>query len=324
MTVGIIANPVSGKDIRRLVAQGSVFDNNEKVNILRRVLKAIDALGGRRAVIMPDPSNLGRRALDGLRLDRLEASVLDLPCYGDARDSTVAARQMAELGVGCIVTLGGDGTNRAVARGCGDVPLLPISTGTNNVFPRMVEGTVAGLAAEVVASRLVEVDRVTVRARRLEVRVDGQPVDLALVDVAASQDVFVGSRALWEPGKLREVVVAFAPPGSVGLASVGACLAADLDGRALYIRFGPGGRRVLAPLAPGLVVPLEVQRYRLVGPLDEVQFEAGSYTLALDGEREIEVAAHQSVAVRLCPDGPRVVDVPACLAEARRLGVFDR
>lgn len=29
-TVGIISNPASGKDIRRLVAHGSVFDNNKK------------------------------------------------------------------------------------------------------------------------------------------------------------------------------------------------------------------------------------------------------------------------------------------------------
>ena len=36
--VGIIANPASGKDIRRLVAHGSTFDNNEKINIVRRVL----------------------------------------------------------------------------------------------------------------------------------------------------------------------------------------------------------------------------------------------------------------------------------------------
>jgi predicted polyphosphate/ATP-dependent NAD kinase len=34
--VGIIANPASGKDIRRLVAYGSVFDNNEKVNIVKK------------------------------------------------------------------------------------------------------------------------------------------------------------------------------------------------------------------------------------------------------------------------------------------------
>ena len=43
---------------------------------------------------------------------------------------------MKELNVSCIVTLGGDGTNRVVAKGCGSVPILPISTGTNNVFPK--------------------------------------------------------------------------------------------------------------------------------------------------------------------------------------------
>jgi pyruvate/2-oxoglutarate/acetoin dehydrogenase E1 component len=44
-TVGIIANPASGKDIRRLTAHGSVFDNNEKVNIVRRVLLGLEAAG---------------------------------------------------------------------------------------------------------------------------------------------------------------------------------------------------------------------------------------------------------------------------------------
>ncbi|MHB9090146.1 MAG: ATP-NAD kinase, partial [Chloroflexota bacterium] len=44
-TVGIIANPASGRDIRRLVAHGSVFSNNEKVNIVRRILLGLDAAG---------------------------------------------------------------------------------------------------------------------------------------------------------------------------------------------------------------------------------------------------------------------------------------
>ena len=43
-SIGIIANPASGKDIRRLVAYGSVFDNFEKTNIVKRILKALDAL----------------------------------------------------------------------------------------------------------------------------------------------------------------------------------------------------------------------------------------------------------------------------------------
>jgi len=42
--VGIIANPASGKDIRRLVALGTVFDNQEKLNIDRRILLGLDAL----------------------------------------------------------------------------------------------------------------------------------------------------------------------------------------------------------------------------------------------------------------------------------------
>ena len=36
--VGIIANPAASKDIRRLVAQGRVVPDWEKVNILKRVL----------------------------------------------------------------------------------------------------------------------------------------------------------------------------------------------------------------------------------------------------------------------------------------------
>ena len=36
--VGIVANPASGKDIRRLVARASVFDNQEKQAIVQRAL----------------------------------------------------------------------------------------------------------------------------------------------------------------------------------------------------------------------------------------------------------------------------------------------
>ena len=42
-SVGIIANPAAGKDIRRLVAHASTFDNLEKVSIVRRVLLGLAA-----------------------------------------------------------------------------------------------------------------------------------------------------------------------------------------------------------------------------------------------------------------------------------------
>ncbi len=322
--VGIIANPASGKDIRRLVAQASVFDNNEKVNIIRRTLRALDALGVRRVLIMPDTARLGLRALDGLRLS-LDVRIIEMPVYGDARDSTRAARSMADAGVACIITLGGDGTNRAAARGSGDVPLIPISTGTNNVFSVMVEGTVAGLAAGVIATGLVPADAVSYRTKRLELYVDGELVDVALVDVATSRDLFVGSRALWDPGRLREVVLAQARPGTVGLAAVGGCLTtlSPRNAHGLYLRLGAGGRRVLAPVAPGLVVPVGIMEHRLVEAGEEVRLDPGNCTIALDGEREVEVGLHQAVTVRLTTAGPRVVDIEAALAEAARRGAFD-
>ena len=56
--VGIIANPSASKDIRRLVAQGRVVPDWEKVNILRRVLLGLQAVGIGRVVAMPDSSHL--------------------------------------------------------------------------------------------------------------------------------------------------------------------------------------------------------------------------------------------------------------------------
>ncbi|MFN8521743.1 MAG: NAD(+)/NADH kinase [Chloroflexota bacterium] len=324
MTIGIIANPASGKDIRRLVAQGSVFDTSEKTNILRRVLRAIDALGGGPILIMPDTDAMGARALDGLRLSQ-DVSVLDMPVTGTPSDSTEAARRMVERGAACLITLGGDGTNRVVAAGCGEVPILPISTGTNNVFSRMVEGTVAGLAAAVVASGAVEPALVTRREKRLDVSLDGRVLDTALIDVATTRDLFVASRALWDPGKLVEAVLTRAQADAVGLASVGGCVhaVAACEPGGLYLRFGPGGRRVLATLAPGLVVPISVQCWQKIANEEPVRLEPGDFTVALDGERELEVSRAQHVTVQIRPDGPRVVDVDAALRAGVRLGMFE-
>jgi Uncharacterized conserved protein len=80
VTVGIIANPASGKDIRRLVAHGSVFDNEEKVSIVRRVLLGLEAVGVQRVWIMPDRFGIGLKALDNLPLT-IEATLLDMPAW---------------------------------------------------------------------------------------------------------------------------------------------------------------------------------------------------------------------------------------------------
>jgi predicted polyphosphate/ATP-dependent NAD kinase len=188
--VGIVANPASGKDIRRLVAHGSVFDNNEKSNILQRILLALDALGVEQVSIMPDYYGLGEQALNGLKLS-LQASILEMPTLGTEDDSTEAGKRFQAIGAGSIIVLGGDGTNRVVAKGCGSIPLISISTGTNNVFSSMLEGTVAGLAAGLIAKRLVDLEQVTYPAKRLDIYVNGKWVDMALVDAVACSDLWI-------------------------------------------------------------------------------------------------------------------------------------
>ncbi len=57
---------------------------------------------------------------------------------------------MAEREVALIAVLGGDGTHKAVAAEVGDIPLLTLSTGTNNAFPELREATRCRLGRRVV------------------------------------------------------------------------------------------------------------------------------------------------------------------------------
>ena len=321
--VGIIANPSAGKDIRRLVAHGRVVPNHEKVNVIRRVLLALDAVGVERVLFMPDPSALGARAIEEIEL-RLEPELLELLVRGEESDSTGAAALMAERGVGCIVTLGGDGTNRAVARGSGSVPLMPISTGTNNVFPAMVEGTTAGLAAGLVARGLVDGAAVCPVQKRLDVLIDGALEDIALIDVAVSRERFVAARAIWDVGTVDELFLACAEPSAIGLSAIGAQLhpVARDDPGGLYLRLGAGGTDVLAAVAPGSVQRVAVAEWQPMAPGDRLPVRPGAGTIAVDGERQLASAGRGRIEVVLNPVGPRVVAVDVVLAEAARRGLF--
>jgi len=329
--VGIIANPASGRDIRRLVAHGTVFDNNEKAAIVRRVLLGLEAVGIQRVVYMPEHDfGILPRALNELHGHSLlqhTAAPLEMPVLGTSADSTRAAQLLAEMGAGCIITLGGDGTNRAVAKGCGAIPLIPISTGTNNVFPTFIEGTIAGMAAGLVASGRVG-DGTTRRAPRLAVLMNGVEKESALVDVVVSSVPFVGSRAIWDLSTVREVVLSRVAPATIGLSALGGALLDHATGSTeqagMHIVLGEGGPQVLVALAPGLIKWVAVTEYQRLAMNDVVRFQPDAGTVALDGEREIEIAATSLVEIRLCADGPFVVDVPAALKGAALAGHLHR
>jgi predicted polyphosphate/ATP-dependent NAD kinase len=337
-SVGIIANPAASKDIRRLVAQGRVIPDWEKVNTVRRVMLGLQAVGVSEVVAMPDRSHLCQRARDDSHLS-LDLNLLDMPVYDAEEDTVRAASLMEDMGVNCLVTLGGDGTNRAVAKGCSSMPLVAISTGTNNVFPTMIEGTLAGMAAGLVSRRRLELGRVSMVSKTLGVYVDGRYQDLALVDVALSRERFVGTRAIWDLDTLYEVFLTRAEPSSIGLSSVGARLApvslADEGGLHYILSIPPeedgshaGGSidynsaTVLAPVAPGTVAQVTIADWQRLPIGQRLAVKRQHCTVALDGERAFTMTPRQQLEIELQRNGPRVVEVNTALRLAAEQGLF--
>jgi predicted polyphosphate/ATP-dependent NAD kinase len=322
--LGVVANPMSGRDIRRLVAQASVFPNAEKTNMVLRLLSAAGATGVERVLVSTDAMGVAGgvlRARDKRRAGAgrwPELEFVDLGAItGTADDTRAQVRAMRERGASVIVLLGGDGTVRAAAAESGDVTVLPLSTGTNNAFPEMWEATVAGSAAGLVATGRVDAAEVSHRTKVLRVEA-GAVRDMALVDVCVSTVAHVGSKALWRPDTLRELYCAFAEPHAIGLSSIAGLLhpTARSDPDGVRVRIAAGGRTVFAPIAPGVVAPIGVAD---AGPLragepHRIALDRG--TVAVDGEREIEFGPGTPVRVTLAHDGPRVLDVRAALAAA--------
>lgn len=326
--VGIIANPASGKDIRRLVSQATMISNVEKANIMKRVILGLDSVGVDEVLIMPDSDGLGIRALEGLKhhLLSLRISFLEMEIEGTQEDSFQAAQRLEEAQVDCIITLGGDGTNRVVGKTCGKVPLIPISTGTNNVFPIMNEGTTAGMAAGILARKVVAERMVTTTTKKLTLSAAGKEKDLALIDAVVVTEKFIGARALWDLSKVRQILLTRAEPGSIGLSAIGSLLfpVGVRDPFGLLIELGPGGERIKAPIAPGLIVDVEVSRYRVMEAGEKVPIGISPSIIALDGEREVEVNSADQIEMVLDLDGPKVGDISRILLEATKTDFFRR
>lgn len=327
-SVGIIVNPAAGKDLRRLVAHGSNSTHSEKINAVVRMLRAMDALGVERVRIAPDPSKLGERAIETAAegLPSIDAGILEMPwLLGSRSDTERAATLMREQDFGCILILGGDGTSRAVAAHCGDVPLIPISTGTNNAFPRMLEGTLAGMAAACIL-RAVQGEEALQRAPILRLLADGEEVSHALVDIAVIDTLDAGALAVWEGHSVSELFLAQARPDSIGLSAIGGCLQPLQPGcgSGLHLELGildqPGAVHVTAPMAPGLVVRVAVASHSRFTGRTPVRTTRGVF--AFDGERELAVDNERTWEVLFDPRGPRVVDVQRALGLGVERGLF--
>ena len=325
LTVGIITNPASGKDIRRLVSQSRVISNQEKINIVRRILAGLEASGVERILLMPDYSNLSIAAASE-HGGNMQIESLDMPVFNNDQDTTRAAEKMALSGVSAIVALGGDGTSRAVSKKIGPVPLMPVSTGTNNVFPYLIEGTLAGLATGFVATGTADLEICAPQHKSLNVTIDSGQSDVALVDVAISRERFVGARAIWNIDSISELFLSIAEPASIGLSAIGGMIRpvsrTDDVGLHIYLSRSKTGNSVTAPVTPGGLSPVFYSDYTLMKPGEEYQVLDKPCIIALDGERTIPLQPGQSAKIEMSLDGPHVIDPYISLRLAAESGYF--
>jgi hypothetical protein len=315
-TVGLLANPNAGKDIRRLVAHASPMSDGAKVDILRRA--AIGAIegGATRLLVADDLHSIGRRSVAGLDACCVIQFLHGLG-NGRGSDSTDLAERMKAAAVGVIIVLGGDGTCRDVAKGWLSVPLVALSSGTNNVFPRSGEGTTAGLAAGLVASGRVPLDDASTTAKVVHLTFsDGRPDDIALVEVALVKGAFLGAGAVWDADTLMALIAVIAEPDAVGLSSVAAMLhpLSRHEPGGVVVRCGPGPT-VRAAVGAGSFASVAYTGFEAVAEEQSVVF-TGPGTLSLDGERLHVLSAEAPATLTIRRDGPQVIDVRATLLAA--------
>ncbi|NIC00883.1 NAD(+)/NADH kinase [Halobacterium sp. R2-5] len=315
-TVGVVVNPAAGRDVRRLIGSASVSDNYGKRRAAESVLAGLDIVDDPVDVVLaPDSGRIGQQTAD--ETDRSNVTVLDVDVEGSGADTRRAGSAFREL-ADAVVVFGGDGTTRDLAIEIGDVPVLAVSTGTNNVVPTMIDGTVAGAAAAFVATGVVDADAVTDRHAMVAADVsDGRSVR-GLATVSIVDRSFIGTRAILDPDEFLGGVVSRASRGEIGLSGIaGACTQlAPTDPGGVGLELDPDtDRTVPAITTPGDVKHVGVASWSRLDFDEPRTFDIDDAVVSVDGERELEVS-NEDVSIRPVASGPQLVDFEAVFEQA--------
>jgi predicted polyphosphate/ATP-dependent NAD kinase len=279
---------------------------------------------------MPDTFLIGYKASEDLKGSKelnIPVEILDMRVKGSVEDTILAARLMEEKKVQCIIALGGDGTSRAVAKSITVTPLISISTGTNNVYPEMLEGTVVGIAAAAVSTRTSNLGQSCRRDKRIEIYKDGKMVDIALVDCVISKQTYIGSRAIWNTEDIQRVIVSRANPASIGFSTIVGVkkIIGEEDDFGASINVNAGDNELVAPIAAGTMKEIRVDE-PIVHPLEEMFSMTMDYKgiMALDGERELPFRKGDTFQFKITRDGPYRVNIKKTVESAQMNGFFNR
>ena len=322
-TVGILANPLSGRDVRRIAARASTTTVEHKREQVARIAIGAAAAGAQKLLLLDEPFRVSSAAVENLDL-QAEVELLDVGGSLTARDTSRATAAMRDSGCQALVVLGGDGTSRIVTKTWRDAPLLPLSTGTNNVFPETIEATVAGAAAGLVASGAVELNECSTPAKVIEATC-GDRSDLALIDAALIVGDHLGNVMPFKPESIRHLVLTRAEAHAVGMSPIGGlvepCAAADDFGVEVLLDPEADIQPFLVPLSPGLYRQVRITGARQL-PLGNEVSVTGPGLLEFDGDRALQLEEGQVATIRVIRNGPRVIDASRAMLLGAQAGAF--
>jgi hypothetical protein len=304
-----------------LAARATAVTHEAKAAQVARIATGLDAMGVDEIMVMQEPARISTGALQWMPLRARVRALQTGPVTNSAVDTAAAVRAARDEGCDVIVALGGDGTHRVIAQTWPDAVLIPLSTGTNNVFPVAVEATSAGVAAGLVASGAIEASQVGARCKLVHVRASGW-TDSGVIDAVLLRRDSTGNMLPFDPERLAALVLTRAEPWAVGMSPIGGYLdpVGFDDECGLALRCG-NGRALHVPLSPGLFGTVRVSLCERLAFGTDFSFE-GPGVVAFDGDRLHTLVQGESAQVTVRRDGPLVIDVGRCIGLAAQSGVF--
>ena len=326
--IGIIANPFSGRDIRRFTSFAFSVTNPEKENMVTRMILSLQAFDVDNIYLMPDSyrlnSNIVAKVLS-THGAKNNIHIIDTVFPIDKPQDTIdSIKEMEKLGVQVLIVMGGDGTNRLAAKATKNIPIIAVSTGTNNVYPTFSEGTSVGTAAAFIATYGYDIPGI-IRDKQLEIYVNGEFKDIATVDVLICKNPFTGSKAVWKIEEIEDIMVCRTRSVAIGFSSIIGCqvFCNDDDDFGWRTIVGRGDVKIRPQFEPGKIVPMQVEAPQKL-ELDKPYVFKKDYngTIALAGERTVAFKAGDEIAVKVTRDGPLRAELATVMNEAVRRGFF--
>lgn len=313
---------MSGRDVRRVAARASTTTHHDKQQQVTRLVLGAFEQGVQRIYLANEPFRINARAVENLpQRDRVE--LLDFPLTHSGADTASMMNAMWQEGCRTFIVLGGDGTNRMVALTHPDAVILPLSTGTNNVFPYMAEASVAGAAAGLAATGRLDAKQCCLRTKQIHVLHNGVH-HAALVDAVLLKRDLLGNLMPFDPDNIAALVLARAEPASIGMSPVGGyvrpCHHDDDFGVAVTVGT-PARYRPRVPISAGLYGDIDIREIAVV-ELGTTIAMKGPGILAFDGDRTLRLAADDRLDISIRRDGPWIIEPAAAMEAAVAAGLL--